>query len=261
MNKNFLIVGVIFGLWPGAGIGQETAKPLSEAQFLQIDGLGTGDPLRKEPLGIGEEMLPVKVEKTEKPAKKEKGPTEITALEAAFDNKAHQAVFTGQVVVIDPEFNVNCDKLTAFFKHAGEKSAPESTEKATPKPGPKSTPVSPSATPAPAKPSKEKSGAGGLSKAIAEGDGTNRVTITQEKQDTSGSVNRNVGHGRKAVYEATTGDITLTGSPTVQQGFNTCVATDESTVMILNREGRMRVIGPHKTVIKDTSAESSTSNR
>jgi hypothetical protein len=29
------------------------------------------------------------------------------------------------------------------------------------------------------------------------------------------------------------------------------VATDESTIMVLNRDGHMRVTGPHKTVIKD----------
>jgi hypothetical protein len=33
------------------------------------------------------------------------------------------------------------------------------------------------------------------------------------------------------------------------------VATDESTIMTLNRNGRMKVEGPHKTVIKDTSSE------
>jgi lipopolysaccharide export system protein LptA len=32
----------------------------------------------------------------------------------SLDSKAHQAIFTGNVVVKDPEFNVTCDKLTAI---------------------------------------------------------------------------------------------------------------------------------------------------
>ena len=58
-------------------------------------------------------------------------------------------------------------------------------------------------------------------------------------------------------YVASTGDITLTGMPDVQQGINTCVATDATTVITLNREGRMRVVGPHKMEITDTSANNS----
>ena len=38
--------------------------------------------------------------------KKAKGPTEITSGEAAFDQKAHIAIFLINVVVKDPEFNV-----------------------------------------------------------------------------------------------------------------------------------------------------------
>ncbi|MEI8109264.1 MAG: hypothetical protein WCI46_15730, partial [Verrucomicrobiota bacterium] len=52
------------------------------------------------------------------------GPTEIDALEATFDQKANQAIFIGEVVVKDPEFNVKCDKLTALLKGAEKAKSP-----------------------------------------------------------------------------------------------------------------------------------------
>ncbi len=45
-----------------------------------------------------------------------KPPTEITALEATFDQRANIAVFIGNVFVKDPQFNVDCDKLTAILE-------------------------------------------------------------------------------------------------------------------------------------------------
>lgn len=179
-----------------------------------------------------------KGEKGEKSPKKSKGSTEIVALEATFDQKAHLAVFTGEVVVTDPAFIVQADKLTAYLKHddkpVGEVVAPGRL-KTTPDPKPD------------AKPSK----GGGLEKAIAEADPGKMVTVIQEKNEADGTSSRSIGHGKKVVFDSVTGDITLTGRPDVQQGINTCIATDESTIMILNRDGHMRVTGPHKTVIKD----------
>jgi lipopolysaccharide export system protein LptA len=176
-----------------------------------------------------------KVEKTEK---KSKGATEIVALEATFDQKAHIAIFTGEVVVTDPAFVVHADKLTAYLKHE-EKPAAELAPARL---------KAPTADPKPdAKPSK----GGGMEKAIAEADPGKLVTVIQEKNEADGSLSRSIGHGKKVHFDSISGDITLTGRPDVQQGINTCVATDESTIMILNRDGHMRVTGPHKTVIKD----------
>ncbi len=181
-----------------------------------------------------------RTEKSEKPVKRSKGPTEIVALEATFDQKAHIAVFIGDVIVTDPEFNVQADKLTAYLKHddnaAGGAAPTRLTAGAPPAAEPKSA-------------SKKKSG--GLDKAIAEADPGSVVTVTQEKEEADGSMSHSIGHGRKVVFDSVTGDITLTGRPDVKQGINTCVATDDSTIMILNRDGHMRVTGPHKTVISD----------
>ena len=227
--------------------GQEISKPLSEGELLNtLDSLGTGDPLGKQPLSLGDDK-PAKRERTA--VKKEKGPTEITALEATFDQKNHQAVFIGEVVVKDPEFNVQCDTLTAYLK----KAAGDNPQPASPKP--RVNPASPSpGTPAPKAERAKESKGGGLERAIAQANQGGRVLVTQEKVETDGTVSRSVGRGDKVDYVASTGDITLTGMPEVQQGINTCVATDVSTVITLNREGRMRVVGPHKTVITDTSA-------
>jgi lipopolysaccharide export system protein LptA len=177
--------------------------------------------------------------KAEKPDKKAKGPTEIVALDATFDQKAHVAVFLGQVVVTDPEFTVQCDKLTAYLKHDDKPAAeaPSTRLRATPAPEPTGD--------------AKKSKGGGLERAIAEASPGGIVTVTQEKQEADGTTSRSIGHGKKATYDATTGDIFLYGKPDVQQGINTCVATDEATVMVLNRDGKMRVTGAHKTVIKD----------
>lgn len=174
-----------------------------------------------------------KPEKPEADDKKSKGPTEIVALEAVFDQKVHQAVFMGEVVVTDPEFNVTCDKLTAFLKHDDKEDA-NGVHATPPKPDDKTPPKS-----------------GGLEKAIAEADAGSIVTVTQDKVELDGKVTHNVGHGKRVLYDATTGDITFYGHPDVQQGINQCLSTAEGTIMILNRDGHMRVNGQHRTIIKD----------
>jgi lipopolysaccharide export system protein LptA len=204
---------------------------------------------------LGYEGTPLAPKKNEEPPKKAKGQTEITALEATFDQKEHRAVFLQEVVVKDPEFTVNCDRLTAFLKVAKSdaNSAPAPKTPATGKPATGSASAKPSPSPE-KKDSKEDSKGGGLDHAIADANPGNIVIITQDKAEADGSVTHNIGKGRKATYDANTGDIVLTGSPSVLQGINLCVATDDSTVMTLNRSGHMKVVGPHKTVIKDASA-------
>lgn len=204
---------------------------------LRLDG-GSSSTAGTNPLFDDRPLGDLPVEKVQKPSKKSKGPTEIVALGATFDQKAHQAVFIGQVVVTDPEFNVQCDKLTAFLAHNDNQPAEDNSGRLS---------VNPDAEP---KAEKKRKG-GGLEKAIAEAELGNVVTIRQEKLEADGSTSNSVGRGRKAVYDAVTGDITLTGRPEVQQGMNNCVATDDATVMVLNRDGRMRVDGPHRTTIKD----------
>jgi lipopolysaccharide export system protein LptA len=223
------------------------------------------------------------------------GTTEITAKVGAFDQNNHVAVFTTEVYVENPQFTVNCDKLTAYM-HVNEVKMEEREETAkaraaakavgvnpepgkpnipaTPRPAPKATPIprgakvkiddgatSKNASQAerdavvtPAKVAVKSSG--GLEEAVCEGS----VVVIQDKIDPDGTVTRNIGHGRKAVYYADSGDICLLGSPDVQQGVNTCVAMEDSCVIILNRDGHMTANGLHRTIIKDSSQDTNNAN-
>jgi len=172
--------------------------------------------------------------------KKEKGPTVITALEATFDQRKNIAIFIGNVVVKDPEFNVTCDKLTAYLKH--DEPPPKGAPKATPAP----------ATPSPTGGTPVKKKSGGLDKAHAERTTEKRVVITQDKVEADGSITHSIGLSDIADYDTVTGDIILHGMPDVTQNTNRCIATDPSTWMRLNRDGHMDAHGPHRTIIVDT---------
>jgi lipopolysaccharide export system protein LptA len=82
---------------------------------------------------------------------------------------------------------------------------------------------------------------------VAEGN----VIITQDKVDEkTGEITHYIGKGAKADYNAITGEMTLTGWPQIQQGLNNQVATEEGTVMIMNKDGHLRTVGRSKTVIQ-----------
>ena len=80
--------------------------------------------------------------------------------------------------------------------------------------------------------------------------------ITQEKKNDRGDLVKSVGKCGKATYDATTGDVTMEDWPQIQQGINNQVASQESTVMILNAKGRSRTIGGSRTMIVDQGTNS-----
>ena len=176
----------------------------------------------------------------------QKAPTEITAQdETTFDERSHVAVFIGTVVVKDPQFNLTCDKLTAYLAKGGaakpvaEAPASKPTSR---KSGSKSgKPVAEPAAPA---------GGGALDHAVAEG---NVIVIQDKKDEATGEITHYTGKGAKGEYDAHTGDMKLTGWPQIQQGLNNQVSTSEGTIMIMNRDGRLKTIGPSKSVIVDQS--------
>ena len=86
---------------------------------------------------------------------------------------------------------------------------------------------------------------------LAEASGN--VVIIQENTEKSGQTTKAIGRAGFATYVPETGDVTLKIWPSVQQGMNNQVATEEGTVMILNRNGKSQTKGPSKTVISDTS--------
>ena len=87
----------------------------------------------------------------------------------------------------------------------------------------------------------------GLQQVIAIGN----VVITQEKKNDRGDVIKSVGKCGKAIYDPASGDATLEDWPQVQQGINNQIATQQTTVMILNAKGRSRTIGSSRTMIVD----------
>jgi lipopolysaccharide transport protein LptA len=87
----------------------------------------------------------------------------------------------------------------------------------------------------------------GLEKAIAEGN----VALVRDRPDPNGGPpTRAVGRSEKATYIAATGDVELRGSPRVQEGVNTHIATSPDTVMIVNQNGQLNTHGPSRTEIR-----------
>lgn len=85
----------------------------------------------------------------------------------------------------------------------------------------------------------------------AEADGN--VVIVQDNVNEKGDVQKSVGRAGRAVFVPETGDITMTIMPSLQQGINNHIATDEKTVMILNRAGKLNTIGGSRTVLTDAA--------
>ncbi|MEO7167933.1 MAG: LptA/OstA family protein [Spartobacteria bacterium] len=100
----------------------------------------------------------------------------------------------------------------------------------------------------------------GLEKAIAEGN----VGVVRDKPDPKGGKSsKAVGLSEKAVYTSSDGNVVLTGSPRVQQGMDTHVATSPDTVMVLNQNGQLTTRGPSRTEIrqdKDKAGDASSAS-
>jgi lipopolysaccharide transport protein LptA len=134
--------------------------------------------------------------------------TEIYADKAVFDSTKSIGVFTGHIVVIDPRFQIQGEKLTIYLNDKQQ---------------------------------------GGLDKAVVEGN----VGVVRDRPDPAGGPpSRMLGRSDHAVYIAKTGNFELTGSPRVQQGLNTHVATSPDTVMVLNDKGELQTTGPSRTEIR-----------
>lgn len=162
----------------------------------------SSNPAKKDPLGLGS------LGQQRPPDAK----TEITAQkQATFDNNKGVATFEGNVLVVDAQVDIKCDKLTVYL-------------------------------------AKDRKG---MERAEAEGS----VVIIHKGTDTNGRRNESIAQAETAIYVPASGDVTLIGWPQVRQGINNHLATEESTRMILNREGRMTTEGPSRTVIIEGSQD------
>ncbi|HEY2801614.1 MAG TPA: LptA/OstA family protein [Chthoniobacterales bacterium] len=93
----------------------------------------------------------------------------------------------------------------------------------------------------------------GLEKAIAEG----HVGVVRVKPDPKGGPpSKAIGLCERAVYTSSDGNVEMTGSPRVQQGLDTHIATSSNTVMILNQDGQLTTHGPSRTEIRQQPSPS-----
>jgi lipopolysaccharide transport protein LptA len=87
----------------------------------------------------------------------------------------------------------------------------------------------------------------GLEKAVAEGN----VAVVRDRPDPNGGApTRAVGRSDQATYIASTGNVELRGTPRVQEGVNTHIATSADTVMVVNQNGQLTTHGPSRTEIR-----------
>ncbi len=134
--------------------------------------------------------------------------TEITAEQAFFDSGKSIGIFSGHVIVKDPRFNLQADKLTVYLG-SGE--------------------------------------AHGLDHAVAEG---NVGMVREAPGQDGGAPVRSVGRADTAVYTAGNGNVELKGTPRVQSGLNSHIATSPDTVMVINQAGQLTTNGPSRTEIR-----------
>ena len=95
----------------------------------------------------------------------------------------------------------------------------------------------------------------GLEKAIAEGN----VGVVRDNPDPKGGPpTKSIGLSDKAVYTASDGNVELSGSPRVQSGLDSHIATSPETIMVLNQDGHLATHGPSRTEIKQEGSPSPT---
>ena len=134
--------------------------------------------------------------------------TEVYSDEAFFDSAKYIGTFTGRVIVKDPRFNIQADKLTVYL-NKGETR--------------------------------------GLEKAVAEG---NVGVIREQPGENGGPPSRAVGRADIAIYTAADGNVELRGTPRLQSGVNTHIATSPDTVMVINQGGQLTTKGPSRTELR-----------
>jgi len=90
-------------------------------------------------------------------------------------------------------------------------------------------------------------------KGIAVAEAQGNVIIVQEKSDPKNNAQQAIGRAGDVTYKPDSGEVVLRDWPSIQQGINNQVATEQSTIMILRSSGQSRTIGGSKTLITDTA--------
>ena len=213
---------------------------LAFSGLVQAPGQQTGQQQTTQPKASPGKSAPADA-KTEKTGgtdlfggdsgERNKGPVEITAKQSAdFDSRNRTAVFVGSVKVVDPQFTLTADKVTALMNRSQDGGGLNQADAEgnvfivhlnEPKPA---------ASPSPTQPGRQ-------------GQATPSPSPQQPVRSTA--------KAEKAVYIAKDGSVTLTGWPEVTQGNNTHVAIEPGVKMVLYRDGRMKTYGSTRTLIQD----------
>lgn len=175
------------------------------------------------------------------PAKAGQTETDIDATtSASFNSKDRIAVFSGNVRVKDPRFELACDELTVYLNKGSTSDVAVPGASATPAPL-KPAPAAPGAAPTPAPQG------GGIDHAVAKG----HVIIIQRKAATKpGEEDKlSIGRGGLGTFDNKTGDMVLKDWPNLEQNGSSLVATAQGTVMTIHRDSSMNTVGPSKTVL------------
>ncbi len=157
--------------------------------------------------------------------------------------------FFGGVILISPMDGVvmNAKELEVYFEAAQEKATgdkPKGGSELPVKAGEKAREKE-------ADVKREKGASDGLRQVIATGE----VAIVQERKRADGVMERSVAKAQRAVYEAATGNVTLTGWPQVKNGENVVSALTEETVIVMNEKGVLDVQGKAKgAFVRDSAA-------
>lgn len=171
-----------------------------------------------------------------------KGPTEITSREQAqFDSRGRVAVFLGDVKVVDPQFTMTSDKLTAYLNKEEEGGGLKQAD------GEGNVTIVHLNQPKPA------ASPGGAPASEATATATATPTPAAGAPPTAQQPVKSTAKAERAVYVTKDGTITLTGWPQVTQGVNTHISTESGVKMIIYNDGRLQTYGSTRTVIQDRS--------
>ena len=163
------------------------------------------------------------------------GDTEILASQGAtFAAKDRIAVFTGDVRVRGPRFTLACDKLTVYLSKGGNSGGAPTPTPATP------PPTGPDAG------LDDLNRGGQIDHAVAEG----HVVIVKKDASTKPGEEEKVSVCRSdtADYEKKTDEMTLRGTPKVEQNGNLHEALSRSTWMVLHGNHSLDTHGPSRTL-------------
>lgn len=168
------------------------------------------------PIPLGQDdMVPVPKDpvmaQLPRPGRDAKKMTRITAEKSQFDSNTNKVKFEDNVTLDHPEFDLSCDILEADLK--GDEKA-------------KTGGMSPT----------QRAAVGGIQRAVAKG------YVQIEKISADGKPQ--VAKSRLAIYEADTGDVTLSDFPILQDGENLIRGKSEATKIYLRQNGKYDVDGP-----------------